>query len=466
MKTSTIFIVILAAAFATESFGLESKRPPVEKRCFRSASVDAKIEEVQRALGDTKLAWLFGNCFPNTLDTTVHYSRENGDDDTFVYTGDIHAMWLRDSAAQVWPYLRFAKDDEPLRRLIRGVVLRQFASIRFDPYANAFNKNREGGSWMSDFTEMKPELHERKYELDSLCYPLRLAYGYWKATGDDSIFDEKWLATLDKILGVMREQQRKNGTRTSYRFQRRACSPTDTLPNGGYGWPAKPCGLIASAFRPSDDATTYPFLVPSNFFAVDVLRKAAEILRAVNRDEARAGQCAALADEVEAALKKHAVFNHPKYGLVYAFEVDGFGNALFIDDANVPSLLALPYISAVKKDDPIYLNTRRLVWGPDNPYFFSGKAGAGIGGPHCGLDRIWPMSYVLKALTATDDAEVRECLALLEKSDAGTGFMHESYDKDNPAHYSRSWFAWANTLFGELVLDLYESGKLTGKAPR
>lgn len=202
MKTSIFFVAILAAAFATESFGLESKRPPIEKRRFRSESVDAKIEEVQRALGDTKIAWLFGNCFPNTLDTTVHYSREGGDDDTFVYTGDIHAMWLRDSAAQVWPYLRFVKEDEPLRCLIRGVVLRQFASIRFDPYANAFNKNREGGSWMSDFTEMKPELHERKYELDSLCYPLRLAYGYWKATGDDSIFDAKWLATLDKILGV------------------------------------------------------------------------------------------------------------------------------------------------------------------------------------------------------------------------------------------------------------------------
>ena len=463
-KTHLMAVAVMAAGFAACAANFESKRPAPEKRLFRSASVDAKIDEVQRALGDTKLAWLFGNCFPNTLDTTVHYSRgANGEDDTFVYTGDIHAMWLRDSAAQVWPYLRFVKNDEPLRRLVRGVVLRQFACIRFDPYANAFNRNREGGEWMTDETDMKPELHERKYELDSLCYPLRLAYGYWKASGDASIFDERWLATLDRILAVMREQQRKSGPRTSYRFRRRAFNPTDSLTNGGYGWPAKPCGLIASAFRPSDDATTYPFLVPSNFFAVDVLRKAAEILRTVNRDEKRAAACAALADEVDAALAKHAVFNHPKYGRVYAFEVDGFGNALFIDDANVPSLLALPYISAVKKDDPIYLNTRRLVWGPDNPYFFEGRAGAGIGGPHCGLDRIWPMSYVLKALTSTSDAEVRECLAFLERSDAGTGFMHESYDKDDPARFTRSWFAWANTLFGELVLDLYESGRLPVK---
>lgn len=474
MKKEILFAALSAAVASVPQAGgadasanFESRRPAPEKRLFRSASVDAKIAEVQRALGGTKLAWLFGNCFPNTLDTTVHYTcGPGGEDDTFVYTGDIHAMWLRDSAAQVWPYLRFVGEDEPLRRLVRGVVLRQFACIRIDPYANAFNRNREGGEWQGDLTDMKPELHERKYELDSLCYPLRLAYGYWKASGDQSIFDGRWLETLDRILAVMREQQRKNGTRTSYRFRRRTFSPTDTLPNGGYGWPAKPCGLIASAFRPSDDATTYPFLVPSNFFAVDVLRKASEILRTVNGDAARADACTALADEVDAALREHAVFNHPKYGRVYAFEVDGFGNALFIDDANVPSLLALPYISAVPKDDPVYLNTRRLVWSRDNPYFFEGRAGAGIGGPHCGLDRIWPMSYVLKALTSTSDAEVRECLAMLERSDAGTGFMHESYDKDNPSRFSRPWFAWANTLFGELILDLYESGRLPTAAAR
>jgi len=145
---------------------------------------------------------------------------------------------------------------------------------------------------------------------------------------------------------------------------------------------------------------------------------------------------------------------------VFAFEVDGFGNALFIDDSNVPSLLALPYFTEVKKDDPIYLNTRRLVWGEDNPYYFNGKAGAGIGGPHCGLDRVWPMSYVVRALTSTSDKEVRECMDMIVKSDADTGFMHESYDKDDPSKFTRAWFAWANTLFGELVLDLYEAGKL------
>ena len=282
MKKRTFLVSATLVAFQLCAF--ESKRPPEADRLFRSESVEAKIVEVQKALGDTKLAWLFGNCFPNTLDTTVHYSRTaDGDDDTFVYTGDIHAMWLRDSAAQVWPYLRFVSRDEPLRRLVRGVVLRQFACIRFDPYANAFNRNREGGDWQSDATDMKPELHERKYELDSLCYPLRLAYGYWKASGDATIFDDRWLKTLDTILGVMREQQRKNGVKTSYRFQRKAFQPTDSLPNYGYGWPTKACGLIASAFRPSDDATTYPFLIPSNFFAVDVLRKAAEILRAEAR---------------------------------------------------------------------------------------------------------------------------------------------------------------------------------------
>ena len=457
-----LVLFLSAVGLASCAAAYESKRPEPAKRCFTSAAVEKTISRVQAKLGDTKMAWLFANCFPNTLDTTVQYSvLENGDDDTFVYTGDIHAMWLRDSAAQVWPYLRLAKDDEPLRRLIRGVVLRQFMCIRFDPYANAFNRNREGGRWQEDLTDMKPELHERKYELDSLCYPIRLAHGYWKATGDATIFDARWQATLDAILRVMREQQRKEGPCTSYQFRRKTTTPNDTLSNGGYGWPVKPCGLIASAFRPSDDATIFPFLVPSNFFAVDVLRKAAEILRTVNGDEARAAACTALADEVETALYTYAVFNHPKYGKVFAFEVDGYGNALFIDDANVPSLLALPYFSAVRKDDPIYLNTRKLVWGRDNPYYFEGKAGAGIGGPHCGLDRIWPMSYVLRALTTDDEAEIQECLAQLEKSDAGTGFMHESYNKDDPAKFSRSWFAWANTLFGELILNLVEARERT-----
>ncbi|MCF0199476.1 MAG: glycoside hydrolase family 125 protein, partial [Bacteroidaceae bacterium] len=303
-----------------------SRRPAPEKRLFRSKAVEKKIAEMKKRLRAVtpKLWWMFQNCFPNTLDTTTQYTWVDGDDDTFVITGDIEAMWLRDSAAQVWPYLPFMKDDEALRHLIRGVVRRQMACICIDPYANAFNRTATGGQWQSDNTDMKLELHERKYEIDSLCYPIRLAYAYWKLTGDASVFDERWLEAVEKILGVFHEQQRKAGKVTSYHFTRETAAMHDTMSNYGKGHPVKPVGMIASAFRPSDDCCLFPFLVPSNFFAVSVLHKAAEILTDVNKNAALAQQCADLANEVDAALQKYAVVLHPEFGPVYAFEVDGF----------------------------------------------------------------------------------------------------------------------------------------------
>ena len=436
-----------------------SQRPPEEKRLFRSDAIEKKIKEVKALLKNPYLAWMFENCFPNTLDTTVHFRLRDGKPDTFVYTGDIHAMWLRDSGAQVWPYIPFANEDPHLKQMLEGVIRRQLLCILTDPYANAFNDGPGESEWMTDRTDMKPELHERKWEIDSLCYPLRLAYQYWKVTGDTSVFDETWLKAVRLILQTFREQQRKDG-KGPYRFQRKTERATDTTINDGWGAPARPVGLIASAFRPSDDATTLPFLVPSNFFAVTSLRKAAEILATVNKETDLAGQCDTLADEVETALKKYAVCQHPEFGTIYAYEVDGFGSRMLMDDANVPSLLALPYLGDVDIDDPIYQNTRRFVWSEANPYFFRGTAGEGIGGPHIGYDMIWPMSIMMKAFTSRDDEEIKECLRMLMHTDAGTGFMHESFHKDNPARFTRKWFAWQNTLFGELILKLIDEGKL------
>lgn len=435
-----------------------SQRPAPEKRLFRSKAIDRKIESMRDILlrKNPQLWWTFQNCFPNTLDTTVHYSKtEDGDDDTFVITGDIHAMWLRDSAAQVWPYLRYMKDDKDLQRMIRGVIRRQIKSICIDPYANAFNFGPTGSEWQSDYTDMKPELHERKYEIDSLCYPVRLAYEYWLLTGDDTIFDAKWIEAVEKMLQVFRDQQRKRGNRTPYTFARTTSALHDTVSNYGYGHPANPVGLIASFFRPSDDSCVFPFLVPSNFFAVSILRKAATVLDKVNHNDALSAECTALANEVEAALRRYAVVDTPQYGKVYAFEVDGFGSHLLMDDANAPSLLSLPYLTEISISDPIYQNTRRMIWSHQNPYFFSGKAGEGIGGPHTGYDNVWPMSIIMKALTTTNRSEQEACIAQLLATDAGTGFMHESFNKDNPTKFTRSWFAWANTLFGELVIDVY-----------
>ena len=445
---------------AAEIAAYKSNRPPVNKRLFKSKAVEAEIIRVKKLLTNQKLAWMFENCFPNTLETTVHYRTTDGKPDTFVYTGDIHAMWLRDSGAQVWPYIQLANKDPELKKMLEGVIRRQFKCINIDPYANAFNDGAVGGDWMSDLTDMKPELHERKWEIDSLCYPLRLAYQYWKETGDASIFDNEWIQAIANILTTFKEQQRKEGV-GPYKFQRKTERALDTLNNDGWGNPVNPVGLIVSSFRPSDDATTFGFLIPSNMFAVASLKQLAEISNKVSGDSTFASQCMALADEVQAAIHKYAIVNHPKYGKVYPFEIDGFGNNYFMDDANVPSLLAMPYLKTISAKDPVYRNTRKLVWSQDNPFFFKGKAGEGIGGPHIGYDMIWPMSIIMRAFTADNDGEIRQCIRMLRDTDGGTGFMHESFHKDNPTKFTRHWFAWTNTLFGELIVNLVENKKIS-----
>ena len=438
------------------------QRPAPQDRLFSSPAVEAKIQEVDAQLTNPKLRWMLRNCFPNTLDTTVHYSEdENGNPRTFVYTGDIPAMWLRDSGAQVWPYVALAGEDPALQKLIAGVIRCQFSLINIDPYANAFNDGPTGVRGDEDDTgkPQSPWVFERKWEIDSHCYPVRLAYHYWKTTGDTSVFDETWLTAIRNILQTFTEQQRKDGD-GPYFFLRVTDRQLDTKDRVGLGNPVKPVGLIASSFRPSDDATTFEFLVPSNLFAVSILRKAAEILSDVNQEAGLSAQCIHLANEVEEALRKYAIVPHPDFGEIYAFEVDGFGNAYFMDDANVPSLLSMAYLEALDINDPVYQRTRNFVWSDSNPYFWRGKAAEGIGGPHIGTEVIWPMSIMMKAFTSTDDAEIKWCVETLLKTDAGTGFIHESFHKDDAANFTRPWFAWQNTLFGELVIDLIDRGKL------
>ncbi|PIF00157.1 MAG: metal-independent alpha-mannosidase [Maribacter sp.] len=426
------------------------------KRHFNSRSIESAILEFQKNVKDKELGWLFNNCFPNTLDTTVTFSKNNGKPDTYVITGDIDAMWLRDSSAQVWPYLAFVNEDSDLKDLIHGVINRQTQYILKDPYANAFyNDPTKKGEWTTDHTKMLPGVHERKYEIDSLCYPIRLAYNYWKATGDNTPFDKDWEKAIRKIHKVFTDQQQKDG-KGPYSFQRTTSNGTDTRALKGYGYPVNPVGLICSAFRPSDDSTVFSFLIPSNFFAVVSLGQAAEMIEALTGNDTFAAELKALADEVEQAIQEHGVVSHPKYGDIYAFEVDGFGNHLLMDDANVPSLLSLPYLDAVGTDDWIYQNTREFVWSVDNPFFFKGKAAEGIGGPHVGLEMIWPMATIIRALTSTDSNEIMECIRSLKATHGGTGFMHETFHIDNPRNFTRSWFAWANTLFGELLWKTYQ----------
>jgi meiotically up-regulated gene 157 (Mug157) protein len=431
-------------------------RTPLASRNFSSKAIEQAIATFKAGVSNKELGWLFENCFPNTLDTTVFHAVKNGVPDTYVITGDIDAMWLRDSSAQVWPYLTFLKEDAALQQLVAGVIHRQAKCVIKDPYANAFyGDDTKTGEWKNDLTKMQPGLHERKWEIDSLCYPIRLAYRYWKITGDATPFDAQWLKAIRLTLQTFKEQQRKEGD-GPYSFQRTTSWATDGVPMSGYGYPVKPVGLICSTFRPSDDATVFSFLIPSNFFAVVSLRQAAEMVKAIVKDNALATELLALATEVEKALQEHAVVTHKVYGKIYAFEVNGMGSYNLMDDANIPSLLAMPYLGAVKTTDPVYINTRKFVFSTDNPFHFKGKAADGIGGPHAGKDMIWPMSIIMKGLTSSDDTEIKNCIETLRLTHGGTGFMHESFHKDDPKNFTRKWFAWANTLFGEFLWKTYQ----------
>jgi meiotically up-regulated gene 157 (Mug157) protein len=429
-------------------------RPQSSERRFKSEAVEAFLVERSKRIADPVLAALFVNCFPNTLDTTVEPGAFEGKPDTAVLTGDIQAMWLRDSSAQVWPYLPLAKNDRPLRDLLEGVIRRQARCILIDPYANAFmaDLNAPPLPWSTkDKTELKQGVGERKWEVDSLCYPIRLSHGYWKQTGDTGPFDVHWLQAMKLIVTTFRTQQRKDGD-GPYSFRRISDTSTETLPAAGFGNPVKPVGLIASGFRPSDDACIFPFLVPSNLFAVTSMRQLAEMARTILHDDALARDASTLADEVEQALKQHAVANTPQ-GTIWAYEVDGFGGQVLMDDANVPSLLGLPYLGT-SPDAALYERTRAFSWSDRNPWFFRGTAGEGIGGPHIGKNMIWPMSQIIYALTSNSNDEIRRSVTMLKGSAQGFGFMHESYFKDDPRRFTRAWFAWANTLFGELLGEL------------
>ena len=412
------------------------------------------IEKFKNDIYNFELGVLLENCLPNTIDTTVYPSFQNGRASTFVITGDIEAMWLRDSTAQVWPYLFLLQTDGQLRQLIEGVIRRQLQCILVDPYANAFNQKPNGSPWLEDQTEMHPLVYERKWEVDSLCYAVRLVHGYWKATGDRSILDSEWSEAMHRIVETFIQQQRKQGA-GPYRFQRAAFAASDSLPIEGRGYPTAPVGLICSSFRPSDDATLLSFLIPANLFAALSLRQIAELMEVGPGNTAFAHKCIRLAEEIESAVKAYGIHEHPTFGRIYAYEVDGYGGRVFMDDANVPSLLSLPYLGCCSSADPVYQATRAFALSSANPWWFRGDAAEGIGSPHTGLNRIWPLGIIMRGLTSTNDEEICECLRMLISTTAETGFMHEAFDKDDPGNFSRSWFAWANSLFGEWLLKLH-----------
>ena len=416
-------------------------------------AIRAGIAPLQEQLQAYPGLWeMFRRCFMNTIETTVQQSPG----DTFVITGDIPAMWLRDSTAQVLHYLRFA-DDTQVAGMIEGLIARQAECILRDPYANAFNREPSDYKPFDDFPRASDWVWERKYEIDSLCYPVWLAEKYVDRTGSTAILTERFAMALRRVVEVLRREQHHECS--DYRFIRTDCPPSDTLTREGHGEPVAFTGMTWSGFRPSDDACRYGYLVPSNLFAVRALRGAEKLAKLMN-DDALAAEAAALGREIAAGVEAFAKVNDPLFGEIYAYEVDGLGHANLMDDANVPSLLALPYLEVCDRNDPLYLRTRAFALSHRNPYYREGALARGVGSPHTPEGYIWPIALCVQAMTSSDDAEVAAILRMLMTTHAGTGFMHESFDPDAPEKFTRPWFAWANSMFGEMLVRLYEEGRL------
>lgn len=415
--------------------------------------IDAEVlaratEEVRRATGDEVIAEMFRRSMAENLPAVAE---RLPDGTTFVLTGDIPAMWLRDSAAQLRPYLLLCKDDPALQDVLIGVLHRQLEYVAVDPYANAFNREANGAGHTSDETEMSPWVWERKYEIDSLCFPLELAYRLWRITGRSDVVDERFGVAARAIIDLWTVEQ-DHEERSPYRFQRHDDVPTDTLVREGRGRLTRPTGMSWSAFRPSDDATELGFNVPGNMFASVVLGYVEVIATEVLHDESLATRAKELKADIDDGIAQHGTVEHPVYGRVYAYEVDGFGASLLMDDANMPSLLSIPLTGYAAVDDPTYVATRRLLLSDENPYYYRGTNAVGIGSPHTPSRHVWPIALAVQGLTTTS-AEVRhELLALLRDTTGGTGQMHESFHVDDPAVFTREWFSWANAMFCELAL--------------
>lgn len=424
------------------------ERPAPADRAAGSEAIERRIRIATARISDPGLRRLLEGTLPNTLDTTIVASGTDERPDTFVLTGDIEAMWLRDSTAQVWPYLSSVRDEAGLDRLIRGVIRRQSDQILLDPYANAFLADERPSEWADDETDMRPGIHERKWEPDSLSAFCRLSAGYWRASRSLRPFDDAWRGALESALRTLRTEQRLDGA-SPYRFHRPDGDPTDNVPNNGLGAPTRPNGMVHGAFRPSDDGSDLPLNVPVNLALAAALDAVAPLAAAVD-DQAAATEARALSAGIRAGVARDGTVRHGS-GTIWAYEVDGLDGRVLMDDANAPSLLSLPYFGACEIADPAYVATRRFVLSTANPWLFKGRVGDGVGSPHTGPGCIWPIAVAMRGLTATSADERLAAVRLLGASHAGTYLAHESFDPDDPAQYTRPWFAWANSLVGELL---------------
>lgn len=425
------------------------------RKVLTDDAIDAWTERVRRALPDTEVPRVFRACLARTIRRSL-IRLDSGE--VGVITGDIPAMWLRDSSTQMWPYLTLVASDPrgPLADVLVGVVLRQLALIAHDPYANAFNLRRDGRAhdprdeWGDHPAD--PLVWERKYEVDSLCFPLQLAARLFEVTGRREVLGPALQAAQVVVRTLRTEQDHER--RSPYRFVRPGGNALDTLPRGGRGSPVAVTGMTWSGFRSSDDACTYGYNVPANLHAAAVLDDLRVLVTAASDESSRAlaAEARALASELRAGIERHGVVVHPAHGEMYAYEVDGLGAHLLMDDANLPSLLSLPLVAGVPEDDARYLRTRRFVLSPENPTYTRGAALGGVGSPHTWPGWVWPIAVATDGLTTQNWSRRVDVLRTLAATTAGTDHMHESVDADDPTRFTRPWFSWADSMFCLLAL--------------
>lgn len=374
---------------------------------------------------------------------------ERLDDSTiYVSAGDIPAMWLRDSTWEMRPLLAAAGEDLATQQLIGDVSRRQAKCILIDPYANAFNAAPNGRAWEKDYEDQSPWVWERKYELDSLTSFFDLALRLYLKTGYRDHLDETfWLAAELALSVIIREQNHKP---ENYRFVRPGSPAHDQLSHDGYGAPVKSIGMSWSGFRGTDDACKYGYFIPANAHAVVVLNWLSRTARDFGKFEL-AERSAITSKSINSAIKKYGLVGKlgKKY---YAYEVDGFGNHLDIDDPAIPNLTALPYLGYCSTTDRSYRNTRARAFSPANPNFVSGKFLHGLDSIHTPKNYVWPIANAIFGLTAADPREALESLELLERTDNGTGVIRESINIDDLSEFTRDWFPWGDLTYAHLAL--------------
>ncbi|MEA2715208.1 MAG: uncharacterized protein QOG91_236 [Candidatus Parcubacteria bacterium] len=445
---------------------LKSKRPPESERLFRNAAVDALIETINDAIRDPDIRLMFDQCFPYSLDRATDFRRDKaGNPDTTVITGDIPALWLRDSANQVLPYLPVALRDVQMHEMIRGLIRRQVDCILLDPYANAFKSgDQEKSAKKSDQARgrfWKSGIWERKYELDSLAAFLRLSAAYPHCNPDQTPFDGRWIQAVEKVLKVLQNEQSQISRKTvkkHFRAVGRDGWPSPTVRMCGFGSPNKHTGLVRTVFRPSDDEAVFPYSIPANAMICTALSALIARLHEIDQKGMAnlCRSCIRIRSEIASGIESYGIVHHPEFGDILAYEIDGFGSSCLMDDPNVPSLLSLPYLGYGYILDSVYAATRKFILSEWNPYYIRGKIASGLSSPHTGvLSHFWPMGTIMQAMTAKDEEEILKCLGVLKRTHAGTHLIHESVHVDNPRNYTRPGFGWANSLFGELIVQLY-----------